>query len=59
MKKIIIKKVEDPDETIEFWKNKTPEERLDAVELLREQFYIIQGHRTVPRINRVLNLTDE
>ena len=59
MKKIVIKKVEDPKDTIEYWKNKTPEERLDAVELLREQFYVIQGYRSIPRLAFVLNLADK
>ena len=58
MKKIVIKKEEDPKDTIEYWKNKTPEERLDAVELLREQFYVIQGLISVPRIKRCVNVVD-
>jgi len=41
-----------------FWKNKTPEERLDAVELLREQYYVIQGYKDIPRIERVVRVVE-
>ena len=58
MKKIVIKEFNDKEDTIEYWKNKTPEERLDAVELLREQYYVIQGLRSVPRINRYVNVVE-
>jgi hypothetical protein len=58
MKKIVIKEFGDKDDAIEYWKNKTPEERLDAVELLREQYYVIQGLRSVPRINRYVNVIE-
>jgi hypothetical protein len=58
MKKIVIKEFDDKEDAVEYWKNKTPEERLDAVELLREQYYVIQGLRSVPRIKRCVNLVD-
>ena len=49
----------DDGETIRlFWQQKSPEERLSAVEFLREQFYIIQGYQSVPRIKRELNMVD-
>lgn len=41
-----------------FRKEKSPEERLSAVELLREHYYIIRGYKTVPRISRHLHLTN-
>jgi hypothetical protein len=44
MRKIVITEKDNQDDAIQFWKNKTPEERLDAVEVLREHFYIIQGY---------------
>jgi len=43
-------------ETLLFWKNHTPEERLSAVEILREQYYAICGYTTIPRIIRELHL---
>ena len=59
MRKIIITEKENHEETIEYWKGKTPDERLSAVELLREQYYIIQGHIFLPRIIRVINVIDQ
>ena len=41
-----------------FWKEKSAEERLSAVELLREQFYLISGYRKVPSIVRKINLVE-
>ena len=43
---------EDDETTRLFWKNKTPEERLSAVEFLREQCYSIQGYKAVPSLIR-------
>jgi len=43
-------------ETLLFWKKHTPEERLSAVEILREQYYAICGYTTIPRIIRELHL---
>ena len=51
-KSISITEVDAKDSALEYWKNKTAEERLDAVELLREQFYIIRGMREIPRMIR-------
>ena len=45
-------------ETLLFWKKHTPEERLSAVEILREQYYAICGYTTIPRIIRELHLVD-
>ena len=45
-------------ETRRFWLAKSPEERLDAVEFLREQYYVIQGYKTVPRIIKELHLVE-
>ena len=56
--KIAILEKEDVTWTIRFWKEKSPEERLSAVEFLREQFYIIQGHTDIPRIIRELKIVE-
>jgi hypothetical protein len=58
MKKIKLVEPKEDDNAISYWMQKTSEERLDALELLREQFYIIQGYQSVPRIIRVLKLVD-
>jgi hypothetical protein len=44
--------VEDPSADRRYWMGKSPEERLDAVEFLREQFYVIQRYSETPRIQR-------
>ena len=49
---------EDDETTRLFWKNKSPEERLSAVEFLREQCYVIQGYKSVPSIIRKLRLVE-
>jgi Arc/MetJ family transcription regulator len=43
---------------LNYWMTKTPEERLDTVEFLREQFYAIQGYRKIPRIKKVVNMVE-
>ena len=47
------------DTSLEFWRTKTPEERISAVEFLREQFYLIQGYSEIPRIIKTIKLTDD
>lgn len=41
-----------------FWLNKSPEERLSAVEFLREQYYIIQGYQLVLPMLRELRIVE-
>jgi hypothetical protein len=53
---IRISEKEDQEATRLFWQDKSPEERLDAVEFLREQYYIIRGYKAIPRIIKELHL---
>lgn len=32
-----------------FWQKRSPEERLNTVEFLREQIYLISGNKSIPR----------
>ena len=57
-KTIFINKKEDDEMTRLFWKNKSPEERLSAVEFLREQYYVIQGYKAAPSIIRELRIVE-
>ena len=50
--RIRVLREEDEEETRLFWRMKSPEERLSAVELLREQYYVIRGYATCPSIVR-------
>ena len=47
---------DDADSAIAYWREKTPEERLSAVEFLREQYYLIMGLDDIPRISKTVNI---
>ena len=49
---------EDDEKTRRYWGEKSQEERLSAVEFLREQYYIIQGYKAIPRIIRELRIVE-
>jgi hypothetical protein len=55
---IRISSKEDEAATRRFWLDKSPEERLDAVEFLREQYYVIRGYETVPRLVKELHVVE-
>ena len=57
-RRLVIIDKDDEEGTRLFWQQKSPEERLSAVEFLREQYYIIQGYQSVPRIKRESNIMD-
>ncbi len=41
------------DDSLSYWRGKSAEERLSAVEFLREQYYALSGYKTLPRLIRV------
>jgi hypothetical protein len=43
-------------EDLSYWLSRPPEERIAAVELLREQFYALQGYKETPRIKKVITV---
>ena len=47
---------EDARADLHYWLKKTPAERVDAVEFLREQYYALSGHKTIPRLARVVRV---
>jgi hypothetical protein len=47
---------ENEEETRLFWRRKSSEDRISAVEFLREQYYAIQGYQTVPPIVRDIRI---
>ncbi len=57
-RKVAIKDRRAPDADHEFWKTKSPEERLEAVEFLREQCYLAMGYTEPPRIKRVVTIVE-
>jgi len=56
---IVIVDREDATHDVEFWRTKTPEERLDAVEFLREQCYLAMGIQEAPRLVRELRVVEK
>jgi len=59
-RKLVIRILNKEDEaaTRIFWLDKTADERLEAVELLREQYYVIRGYETVPRLIKELHMVE-
>ncbi len=45
-----------PDTTREFWMSKTPEERVEAVETIREHHYQMLGYTETPRIKKIIRI---
>jgi hypothetical protein len=39
---------------LQFWQKKTPQERINAVEFLRRQYYSLCGYTDIPRITQVI-----
>ena len=56
MKKIAIINRNADNNDHEFWKIKTPDERISAVEFLREQCFIVQGYDHLPSIIMEINI---
>lgn len=46
----IVSKSDEKNADLQFWLGKTPEERIEAVEFLRSQYYVLSGYENVPRI---------
>ena len=43
---------------LQYWLSKTPEERISAMEVLREQYYAIAGYTTTPRLIPIVHIRD-
>ena len=56
--KVTIKDRREPDTDYDFWKSKSPEERIGAVEFLREQCYLAMGYSEPPAITRVVKVRE-
>ncbi len=56
--KVTIKDRRERDCDYDFWKSKTPEERIGAVEYLREQCYLAMGYDKPPGIARVVKVSE-
>ena len=58
MRKIIIVEKENEEVDRHYWMSKSPEDRLSTVEFLREQFYVIQGFASVPRLTKKICIVE-
>jgi hypothetical protein len=57
-RKVTIKDRREPDIDYDFWKSKSTEERVSAVEFLREQCYLAMGYDNPPGIIRVVKVSE-
>ena len=39
---------------LQFWQEKTPQDRINAVEFLRRQYYSLCGCTVIPRITQII-----
>ncbi|OHD71172.1 MAG: hypothetical protein A2W19_15395 [Spirochaetes bacterium RBG_16_49_21] len=40
-----------------FWMLKTPQERIEAAEIIREHYYIMRGYNETPRIKKTIKIS--
>lgn len=52
----IVGKSEKENADVEYWLSKTPEERIEAVEFLRSQYYALAGYKSIPRMIREITI---
>lgn len=59
MEKVIKKtSIKEKQSDLEYWLSKTPQERLEALEFLRQQ-YILSNKNVSSRLQRVLRITQQ
>lgn len=46
----------DKKKDLQYWLSKTPSERIDAVEFLRDQYFALIGYETIPRFVSTVQL---
>jgi len=57
MEKVVrIRSLHDPNDDLAYWLSRTPQERLDAIEILRSQY--IKWKNVEPRLQRVCRVTE-
>jgi len=53
---ITISRQDNAKDSRSFWMSKTPEERIEAVETIREHYYSMLGYTEPPRIKKIIKL---
>ncbi len=56
-KKVTISDTIPREPSSEYWMDKTPGERLEAVEIIRSQYYIMLGYTGAPPIKRTIRIS--
>ncbi len=56
-KTIKISKADETVDTRAYWMKKSPEERVEAVETIREHYYSLLGYDTPPRIKKIIKIS--
>ena len=56
-KTIKISKADETADTVSFWMSKSPEERVEAVETIREHYYSLLGYDAPPRIKKIIKIS--
>jgi len=57
-----IKSIKDSDNDLEFWKRRSEQDRINAIEILRSQYSLLQnntGKDAEPRLQRVYRITQQ
>ncbi len=53
-----IKNIHDDDSDYKYWMSKTPQERLEAVEIIREHYFGLINDGVKPRLQRVYTIIE-
>jgi hypothetical protein len=60
-KHLQIKSIKNSDSDLEYWKSRSEQERIDAIEILRDQYFQLQNNALTkyarPRLQRVYRIT--
>ena len=54
----VVGKKEDDQADLRYWLGRSPTERVDAVEVLREQYYALSGSKAIPRLAHAVQVID-
>ena len=58
IKKVIkLTGLHDLSDSKKFWMSKSPEERIEAVETIREHYYSMLGYSETPRIKKIIKIS--
>lgn len=56
-KTVTFHKINEEKDPRQYWLSKTPEERVEAVETIREHYYAMMGYTSPPRIKKIIKFS--